>query len=475
MPRRRIEVHIALLILLAFLLVLCQLLGLRNASEGRTYLEATLPSLNLEDLAKTRIDKLAGGSHSQKKINILLAGIIKSPINIRNGTWSLLADLSCQHHVSIHVIISENATSDPNPTCIRWAMQQYKLINTRDNGPPHKRGEYKSREECFGCAPVWIELENSLLQGRVGVQALFPSTSSDFVATKIPIPQQRIERLALLRDVQRTRIQQLFFHTNKNGSLQNEGLNLDESVIIVVDLDLVGVPTGEEVMKRVQLLRRSATTIQSNNGSAHPRRSGSNSASEVHVICAAGGEGMEGRQHRYYDTFSTILLPDTFVYPRFWRYNKRFNGPNENRSLVVVGPFYTKKKKVKNPFTQADLMTHLRQEAKFHAGGLRLTPVRSCFGGMAIYRGRIWLSPMCHYRRLAERISLPESLLNNVSVSHRSNKHDSALLLKYAGAAGHPCEHVVLHECLHHMRHTNFSEAPPFVTIDTSLQTYWWQ
>lgn len=53
-------------------------------------------------------------------------------------------------------------------------------------------------------------------------------------------------------------------------------------------------------------------------------------------------------------------------------------------------------------------------------------PLRSCFGGLAVYKPSLYLNQQCNYDTFPEPLD------------------------RYAGSDGRVCEHLVLHECLHH-------------------------
>jgi hypothetical protein len=76
-------------------------------------------------------------------------------------------------------------------------------------------------------------------------------------------------------------------------------------------------------------------------------------------------------------------------------------------------------------------------ESEVHHDNMKeaiMFPVKSCFGGLAIYRAKVWFDAVCHY---------------DDKVDAKTNSH----LLKYRSISEERvCEHVVFHDCLekHH-------------------------
>jgi hypothetical protein len=147
----------------------------------------------------------------------------------------------------------------------------------------------------------------------------------------------------------------------------------------------------------------------------------------VDVLCSAG---KMLHPYGYYDTFATVLLPDTFVYPVGGRPVMTAR-PEEDASLII-GP----------NFSAEALMDWFHKEGGVDA---RPVPVKSCFGGLAIYRASKWLDQRCSYKD-----QFPE-----VNAKY-ANKYDNA-----------PCEHVVMHNCLHAV------DPAVVVAVQPDMHTIW--
>merc|ERR1712157_300650 len=116
-----------------------------------------------------------------------------------------------------------------------------------------------------------------------------------------------------------------------------------------------------------------------------------------------------------YDSFATILLPDTFLY-----------NP-ENRLFPVIRT--EENSAFLPPRANSDtLLNWLDQEGgrvDTFTGFKNPVPVKSCFGGLAIYRGSKFFEKECTY------------LVRNEATLKYANKFQERA-----------CEHVTFHSCL---------------------------
>ena len=118
----------------------------------------------------------------------------------------------------------------------------------------------------------------------------------------------------------------------------------------------------------------------------------------------------------------TVLLPSTFVYPVSGRFDESIHD-DEERQFIVSSD---------GSFSQEDLLRHFEQISQEEFGG-RPVPVRSCFGGLAIYKSEVWHEPKCRYSSWQDQCS-PDAV-------------------RYANIEdGRACEHVTFHACLREHR-----------------------
>ena len=220
------------------------------------------------------------------------------------------------------------------------------------------------------------ERQKELMFPRMQCASLMVSSQPSSVSKE----KKRIERMQSVRDFQRKELTEHFYFDR-----------LDEATIILADMDVSELPPVDQVVSNAMKMNR---------------REGMN----VDVLCSSG---KMLNPYGYYDIFATILLPDTFVYPVNGR-PVRVARPEEDASLIIDN---------NNNFTAPALLEWFHRQGGAAANPV---PVRSCFGGLAIYRASKWLDDRCSYKD-----NDPE--LN----AKYYNKYDDA-----------PCEHVVFHNCL---------------------------
>lgn len=281
------------------------------------------------------------------------------------------------------------------------------------------------RKKSKDCAPFVIVHEQDL-QIHTG----------DSVTAEI----NRIDRISILRDRQRHSLFKYFSkHSNKNAA--NKG------VIILIDFDLFAIPPKDDLVMQSNLLK----------DLNYPHD----------AVCAAGITMSIGREKGikepfYYDTFALAFYPDTFSHP-LKRRLVPYSYSSEDRKLI-------RSDDQRGNFTQGDIYRHLEVEASKVKTGT--TRVKSCFGGLAMYRSSAYFEEHCTYE-------LQSSILEQLE--NWDNSHLKAELLG-TGNGGHgksivryannkekrPCEHVVLHDCLASTTIGKFS-----IAVNPSLKTLW--
>ena len=178
---------------------------------------------------------------------------------IRESTWTMLKDLSCQYHASIHIVVkyAHNHNNHNHNVTTSWTT----LL----------------------CASFYIETQDVLLrqQQEQAYQEQQEQLHQQIHYQPRRIPPQtlsssehRLRLLAEIRDIQRERIRQLFFsnhvvvvHDNEKEQAK-EKENEDEDneeyidttttsnvIILVVDLDLWNVPKATQIINRAQTMQ----------------------------------------------------------------------------------------------------------------------------------------------------------------------------------------------------------------------------
>ena len=237
----------------------------------------------------------------------------------------------------------------------------------------------------------------------------------------------RVRRIAYIRDHQRDSVYESIMKktakttTTTNGATvsSNKVVDLESSIVMLIDLDLYKIPTNEEI--RTKLIDRIIGGGGSKEGEEEEQGGGEE---RYDVLCSSG---LMHHPFGYYDIFATVLQDGTFIYPLSGRQNNtpmEYENVNMIRSNSIYGTRLTQEQ-----FYFDYLLSHQQQR-----NADTVVPVRSCFGGLTMYRGSTYFNRNCRY-------SLP-------------NEYDKKLdpKLYYRRFAnledGQPCEHVLFHECL---------------------------
>lgn len=228
-----------------------------------------------------------------------------------------------------------------------------------------------------------------------GVQcAPFKATAQpDYVTAQT----NRIDRIQAARDFQRIDMIEQF-----------EFADVDKATVILADMDVSELPSLDQVVRNADKINR---------------RDGI----DVDVLCSSG---KMLHPYGYYDTFATVLLPDTFVYPVNGRPNRTAR-PEEDVTMIID-----------NNFTSEQLLLWFHKQGGASA---KPVPVKSCFGGLAIYRASKFLDQRCSYKDFHPEIN-----------AKYANRFDNA-----------PCEHVVLHNCLRDL------DPSVVVAVQPDMHTVW--
>ena len=420
--------------------------------------------------------KAAGVDSSPTAPRIVVAGLVMDTHQVRESTWELLHDLSCQYHALIHIVA--------------------------------KHVDEASRQQTrhWNCGPVHLEVQDDVLWQL--------QHSPDPTTTHVPprqIASHRIQRLAQIRDLQRERIRRLVYPTG--------GDHQDDDVVILLDLDLWSFPTAAELVQRSRTMHTFQVVCGAGHWVDHPVESAQLQWKQWQEPRAAAARRYAVPKRLqdmlfYYDNYAFVAWPDTFGFVAKQRLLGRYYQgedpsiiPNTLGQAKQAAKHHHSSKHV--VFTQYDLMQYLQQQANDYSamhkdpsdsvhqddnltttGKYQLAPVRSCFGGVALYRASTWFTPQCQYDLLgmieqqqqqqAEQLGMTSansSLTVALSPPRMQllphDPHLSTNILRYAAKKEQlPCEHVVFHDCLHRVVFSP-KDDEPHVAVDPHLLTAW--
>lgn len=311
---------------------------------------------------------------------VLLAGLVEDVKNVSPSTIDFLVELSCQSHVVAHVFASKG---------VEDLRKSYKERSTR-NGMRN-------------CADFFVE------QDEADLDRAYPN---------------RIDRLSHVRDMQRELLESFYeAHSVDNyktpAAKDGDKFHITKpfEYVIVIDLDLHRTPTPSDVLHAIQYLDEGA-------------------GSSMDAICA-NGLTLDGKLP--YDSYATVLLPDTFL-GYFLRSDPTLM-PNEDPSAVDTyieattnaGSTKAKVSSLREGWPFVEWIKSIM--SRFSDSDLLL--VKSCFGGMAIYRTDAWFANECKY----------------------TSDYTSDHVRYIAAGTGRVCEHVVFNHCLRNKYKADFSMA----------------
>eukprot|EP01063_Lacrimia_lanifica_P012820 TRINITY_DN19529_c0_g1_i1.p1 TRINITY_DN19529_c0_g1~~TRINITY_DN19529_c0_g1_i1.p1 ORF type:complete len:642 (+),score=155.05 TRINITY_DN19529_c0_g1_i1:102-2027(+) len=222
----------------------------------------------------------------------------------------------------------------------------------------------------------------------------------------------RVARIARIRDHQRQ-------------TLRTEYADSDVRVIMALDLDLLKIPDPVQLMR---VAGRAAADPAWPDGT-----------------CALG-QHLSAVGNEYYDTFATVYDDGTWAYPFAMRLLKDQHPPGEDVHKVVS--FFTF-----GSFDQWDATNYIKHQASLADNGV--APMRSCFGGAAVYKAAAFLDMECKYEWTPP-------------IEERADPERSPDTMWRFADAGmeRACEHVIFHHCLKAVRGAKFG-------IDPLLVTHW--
>jgi hypothetical protein len=383
---------------------------------------------------------------NRNNVTVWLAGIIIDTKKIKPRIWESMIHLNCKYNIGIHIVTKLNVElGEKKRDDLYHTLYNSYSTSTSASGS----GSMSSNH----CAPFMIHNQED--------EFIMNNHNHDHDEKEII---NRIDRLSNLRDYQRGLLLRDVFpsghghldnnkNTDKNmhhSSIQNDDLAHDhahdhnEGIIILADLDLYEFPSFESIFNQTQKMIDNVS---------YPHD----------AVCAIGTtlnfnkkdiaqKKMKRKMKMkkvpipfYYDTYATIFLPDTFSYPLSRRLIPHYYH-GEDPKLVRSND------QLNGNFTQADIWNYISKKGKQYKTGN--VPVKSCFGGFAIYRSSVYFKDTCNYRLSKDIIE--------------QEKYNDMSIMRYASSKEErPCEHIVFHDCLS-------QKLPSFdIAVNPQLITLW--
>jgi hypothetical protein len=370
--------------------------------------------LNLHDQSHHARDTETSALNS----NITLLGISYSDTTISDAAIEFLLEAACRYNMESYVLLSERDAKFSLDQKVYMLAQHWYL--------PLAQGGSLRQPQCANLihisqTPSQTEMLNLTLSRitSAGEANLLPTESGNNAPNNPLDPDNRIAKIKRVREYQRQMIRHIL---NKPSGKYLKRNDSNCSVVAVLDLDMFSYP---RILQIIETADKYIIPYDE-----HAPKNGA----KFHAICANGlqrSRYWEGRPHRnYYDTFSTVLLPNTWLHLESKRMIPRGGLEGENITLAKMSQ-------------QEALNWFLSEGAKHnHAGTLEPVPVRSCFGGLALYHAHVWLHEGCRYDLYNKELDVYRGKLEQ-----------------------HTCEHIVLHECLRQKISFRIAVQPDLLTL----------
>ena len=155
---------------------------------------------------------------------------------------------------------------------------------------------------------------------------------------------------------------------------------------------------------------------------------------------------------RYYDTYSTILLPNAWLHrDRISSIKRGSTLDNNDHDINYQLSSMDQMQTVQYFIEQGRIQDDATQQHSSTTYNYKPVPVRSCFNGLTIYRTDVYLNNMeCRYDSYSEE-----------DQEYASNHYN------------HACEHVVLHECLRRQVKKSSKNEEFSIAVLPNMKTLW--
>lgn len=321
----------------------------------------------------------AAGVGLDTRPKIVILGLIKEYRMVAPGVMRWLQQMTCNRHMDVRAHVLTTRDRAVRISGGRWIQSNtWRQQHPKDKTEPMQPCHLKLHEDRLG--------DDHNGDGRV-------------------------KRLSALRDKVREIARTEYADDPEWGS----------AAVVVADLDLVDLPDP-------LFVREAAVRVTASPG-------GNADKAGLDMVCS-NGRDTNPAHYTYYDTFSTILSPNTFVYPLKNRKHPKIF-PGEDPLFIIETPAKGQPmEEIDKLFTRDDLARMLDMSGP-------VVPLRSCFGGLAVYRPDAYFHPDCTYSMAGEEFNPGERYSNSFTPG--------------LGEESAACEHVILHECIR--KHRGFATA----------------
>jgi hypothetical protein len=292
--------------------------------------------------------------------NITLVGASYSDDTMSDAAIKYLLVAACEFNIESHILLSKRIEKTSLDKRIYIYAQHFYM--------PLAKALAVRQPDCTDLihidqSPNQMELLHMTMT-RMQTTGEITQLVSDSAPNNPLDPENRIAKIKRVREYQRQMIRDRKIH------------DLSQSVIVMLDLDMFDYPPLSKVMDVAENYILSTPSKEIG------------VRTTFDAICSNGLQRSRWWQtyprRNYYDIFATILLPNTWPVLE------------EKRTLphgLLKGENVTMAK-----LSQQELLDWFLSEGSKHNKDIyEPVPVRSCFGGLALYQADAWLHPTCRY------------------------------------------------------------------------------
>jgi len=364
--------------------------------------------------------------HTDTPSNMTFIGIALNSDRVSDSAIRFLIDAACVHNIKSYILLGEGSNKPLKQKILAMTYHSYLPL-------PHIDGSM----DCIN----WIRVRTAPSEDvLLNMTRTYIESSSIELKSNMPNnPLDLDNRIAKIKRSREYQRQQLLQNKISWGSHVWDWSY--HSVIGVLDLDLFGYPLDL------------SDVVETASQYVIPSPSAKDGTVKYQAICANGLQISE-RRRSYYDTFSTILLPNTWLHRESDRVTARGALDGEDFDLAKMSQTQTLKwllKEGRKNYNHSEVNSgNSRMDGGESDQQYDVVPVRSCFNGFTLYHADVFFDSRCRYDSHHEKDEL------YISKNER-----------------HTCEHIVFNECLRRVLAEQSVDDNFRIAVKLDLLTLW--
>ena len=411
--------------------------GASNNNYGGRLLDDVLPQSHLPHPL----------SQQQPRSDITLVGMSYSDNTTSDTAIHYIVDAACNYGITAYILLAKRdedlSLQKKVVALVHHYGQSIRDVEREKNGNAEevvypecmkliRVGVSPGEEEIYRMTKEYYEYDNNN-SSLILLAAASDGGGNNNTQQLINNPLDRNNRIARIKRSRELQRQDLMESLMKSHHNDDEDWKM-HSAIAVLDLDLLAYPSPSD------LVETAYKHIFPSSLSNQPQ------TEKFHAICSNGlmtimSQSKKRYVTRYYDTYSTILLPNAWLHNDRMVSSSMKDNINEKLSnMDQIETFHYILEQGKRNVDTTSLKGSSIETTQYDP-----VPVRSCFNGLTIYRADVYLNSECRY-----------DTYNEEDAVYASNHYQ------------HACEHVVMHECLRRKMNGSLKMA-----VKPDMKTLW--